>query len=42
VIDRVQEKIRQIEPGIACGLRIVSFADRSELIEPRFGTLRMP
>jgi len=40
VIDRVKEKIRQIEPGLPAGVRIVSFYDRSELIDATVGTLR--
>jgi copper/silver efflux system protein len=40
VIDRVKEKIRQIEPGLPPGVHIVSFYDRSELIEATVGTLR--
>jgi Cu(I)/Ag(I) efflux system membrane protein CusA/SilA len=40
VIDRVKEKIRQIEPGLPLGVHIVSFYDRSELIEATVGTLR--
>ncbi|HET8923655.1 MAG TPA: CusA/CzcA family heavy metal efflux RND transporter [Candidatus Acidoferrum sp.] len=40
VIDRVKEKIRQIEPGLPAGVHIVSFYDRSELIEATVGTLR--
>src|SRR5216683_429519 len=40
VIDRVKEKIREIEPGLPAGVRIVSFYDRSELIEATVGTLR--
>src|SRR5258708_5841812 len=40
VIARVKEKIRQIEPGLPAGVRIVSFYDRSELIEATVGTLR--
>jgi copper/silver efflux system protein len=40
VIDRVKEKIRQIEPGLPEGVRIVSFYDRSELIEATVATLR--
>jgi copper/silver efflux system protein len=40
VIDRVKEKIRQIEPGLPAGVRIVSFYDRSELIEATVATLR--
>src|SRR5439155_1749481 len=34
VIDRVREKIRALEPGLPPGVRIVSFYDRSALIEP--------
>jgi Cu(I)/Ag(I) efflux system membrane protein CusA/SilA len=40
VIDRVKEKIRQIEPGLPPGVHIVSFYDRSELIEATVATLR--
>ena len=40
VIDRVKEKIRQIQPGLPRGVRIVPFYDRSELIEATVGTLR--
>jgi len=40
VIDRVKEKIREIEPGLPAGVHIVSFYDRSELIEATVGTLR--
>ena len=40
VIDRVKEKIREIEPGLPVGVHIVSFYDRSELIEATVGTLR--
>jgi Cu(I)/Ag(I) efflux system membrane protein CusA/SilA len=40
VIDRVKEKIRRIEPGLPAGVRIVSFYDRSELIEATVDTLR--
>ncbi len=32
VIDRVKQKIRQIEPGLPKGIRIVPIYDRSELI----------
>ncbi|MGA2185210.1 MAG: CusA/CzcA family heavy metal efflux RND transporter [Bryobacteraceae bacterium] len=32
VIDRVKEKIREIEPGLPSGVKIVSAYDRSELI----------
>jgi Cu(I)/Ag(I) efflux system membrane protein CusA/SilA len=40
VIDRVKEKIREIEPGLPPGVHIVSFYDRSELIEATVDTLR--
>ena len=40
VIDRVKEKIREIEPGLPAGVRIVPFYDRSELIEATVATLR--
>ena len=40
VIDRVKEKIREIEPGLPPGVHIVPFYDRSELIEATVGTLR--
>jgi Cu(I)/Ag(I) efflux system membrane protein CusA/SilA len=40
VIDRVKDKIRQIEPGLPPGVHIVSFYDRSELIEATVATLR--
>src|SRR5260221_9225057 len=40
VIDRVKEKIREIEPGLPAGVHIVPFYDRSELIEATVGTLR--
>jgi len=40
VIDRVKQKIRRIEPGLPAGVRIVSFYDRSELIEATVDTLR--
>jgi copper/silver efflux system protein len=40
VIDRVKEKIREIEPGLPPGVRIVPFYDRSELIEATVATLR--
>jgi len=40
VIDRVKEKIREIEPGLPAGVHIVAFYDRSELIEATVGTLR--
>src|SRR5246500_3200801 len=40
VIDRVKEKIRQIEPGLPSGVHIVSFYDRAAWIEATVGTLR--
>src|SRR3989440_8140041 len=40
VIDRVREKIRALEPGLPPGVRIVSFYDRSVLIERAVQTLR--
>src|SRR5216683_1060448 len=40
VIDRVKEKIREIEPGLPHGVHIVSYDDRSELIEATVGTRR--
>ncbi len=40
VIDGVKARIAQIEPGLPPGVRIVSFYDRSELIEQASGTLR--
>src|SRR5881398_1306203 len=40
VIDRVKEKIRALEPGLPPGVRIVSFYDRSALIERAVRTLK--
>jgi Cu(I)/Ag(I) efflux system membrane protein CusA/SilA len=40
VIDRVKEKIREIEPGLPAGVHVVPFYDRSELIVATVGTLR--
>jgi Cu(I)/Ag(I) efflux system membrane protein CusA/SilA len=40
VIDRVKEKIKEIEPGLPPGVHIVPFYDRSQLIEATVGTLR--
>ena len=40
VIDRVKEKIREIEPGLPAGVHIVPFYDRSQLIEGTVDTLR--
>src|SRR5881396_1375995 len=40
VIDRVREKIRALEPGLPPGVRIVSFYDRSALIERAVRTLK--
>ncbi len=40
VIGRVKEKIRQIEPGLPEGVKIVPVYDRSELIRHSIGTLK--
>src|SRR6266404_3014670 len=40
VIDRVKQKIKQIEPGLPPGVHIVPFYDRSQLIEATVDTLR--
>jgi copper/silver efflux system protein len=40
VIDRVKEKIRQIEPGLPPGVRIVPVYDRSQLIHNSIDTLK--
>ncbi len=40
VIDRVKQKIREIEPGLPPGVHIVPFYDRSQLIEGTVDTLR--
>jgi multidrug efflux pump subunit AcrB len=40
VIDRVKQKIKEIEPGPAPGVHIVPFYDRSQLIEATVDTLR--
>jgi Cu(I)/Ag(I) efflux system membrane protein CusA/SilA len=40
VIDAVKARIAQIEPGLPQGVKIVSFYDRSILIEQAAGTLR--
>src|SRR5436309_2992975 len=40
VIERVKEKIRALEPGLPPGVRIVSFYDRSALIERSVQTLK--
>jgi len=40
VIGRVKEKIRQIEPGLPEGVRIVAVYDRSELIRNSIATLK--
>lgn len=40
VIDRVKDKIRQIEPGLPSGVRVVPVYDRSELIRNSVGTLK--
>ena len=40
VIDRVKEKIRQIEPGLPEGVKIVPVYDRSQLIRNSIDTLK--
>lgn len=40
VINRVKEKIKEIEPTLPAGMKIVSTYDRSELIERAIETLR--
>jgi len=40
VIDRVKQKIFELQPGLPPGVRIVPFYDRSELIEATVDTLR--
>src|SRR5207248_1283683 len=40
VIDRVRAKIRTLEPGLPPGVRVVSFYDRSTLIERAVQTLK--
>ena len=40
VIDRVKQKIKEIEPGLPPGVHIVPFYDRSQLIEATVDTLR--
>lgn len=40
VIDRVKQKIKEIEPGLPHGVHIVPFYDRSQLIEATVDTLR--
>jgi Cu(I)/Ag(I) efflux system membrane protein CusA/SilA len=40
VIDRVKQKIKEIEPGLPPGVHIVPFYDRSQLIEATVYTLR--
>lgn len=40
VIDRVKQKIHEIEPGLPPGVHIVPFYDRSQLIEATVDTLR--
>ena len=40
VIDRVKAKLRELEPGLPPGVRVVAFYDRSELIEGTVDTLR--
>jgi len=40
VIDRVKEKIRQVEPSLPKGMKIVVTYDRSDLIHHAIGTLK--
>ncbi|MBV8572776.1 MAG: efflux RND transporter permease subunit, partial [Acidobacteriaceae bacterium] len=40
VIDRVKEKLRQIEPGLPGGVKIIPTYDRSELIHNTIGTVK--
>ena len=40
VIERVKEKIRELEPGMPKGVEVVATYDRSNLIERALGTLR--
>ena len=40
VIDRVKEKIRQIEPGMPPGVKLVPIYDRSDLIQRALDSLR--
>jgi len=40
VIDRVKQKIKELEPGLSPGVHIVPFYDRSQLIEATVDTLR--
>ncbi|MEI9980444.1 MAG: CusA/CzcA family heavy metal efflux RND transporter [Edaphobacter sp.] len=40
VIDRVKQKIKEIEPGLPPGVHILPFYDRSQLIEATVDTLR--
>jgi Cu(I)/Ag(I) efflux system membrane protein CusA/SilA len=40
VIDRVKAKLKQIEPGLPEGVKIVPVYDRSDLIKRAIGTLR--
>src|SRR6202162_1388140 len=40
VIDRVKQKIKELEPGLPPGVHIVPFYDRSHLIEATVDTLR--
>jgi Cu(I)/Ag(I) efflux system membrane protein CusA/SilA len=40
IIDRVKQKIKELEPGLPSGVHIVPFYDRSQLIEATVDTLR--
>lgn len=41
VIERVEAKLREIEPGLPAGAKVVPIYDRSALIERAVGTLRV-
>ena len=41
VIDRVKAKIKEIEPGLPAGIRIVPIYDRSQLIHQTIGTAQI-
>ncbi len=40
VIDRVKAKIKEIEPGLPTGVKVIPIYDRSELIHNTIGTVR--
>jgi copper/silver efflux system protein len=41
VIERVKEKVRQIEPGLPSGVKVVPIYDRSQLINNSIDTLKL-